>query len=333
MKSLITTIEEMQMYLSFNKSIGFGKLKPHVERTQREKMQSLLGKDLYDELASAYESANNKVDGMPEHMQELMQNIQDAITNIVFLSFLAQGQLVLGDSGFRLAVNENEKTAFQWQIEDFKYQLGLDGFNALDRVLSYLEKNKDSFPNWSISEAYFEQKKYLVDTAVKFNDHYYINDSRMTYLSVRYIMNRIEQHVVKPLYGTKLFNKIKEKFKIGTMSSAEKYLLTNHLEPGITLLTVAKGVIERSLNLLDAGVSVNLYSYYANLKIYDKKLRSLDDKSDMVQQLQDDGNAFLQAGKDYVEQHKDEFPEYEESDLPISIFQIINNEDRKFFGV
>lgn len=332
MDILIKTVEEMQNYLTFNKSIAFERIRPHVVRSQRAKMIPLIGNSLYNELNTAYKNADYKVEVMEEKYHEPMSYIQDALSNIGFLCYIAQLQLVIGENGIRIAVNENNKTAFQWQIEDFKYQLGLDGYNAFDSLLSYLEINKVDFPNWTSSDAFFVQKQYLVDTSVKFNHHYYINDSRITYLSVRYIMNRIENHVVKPLLGTKLFNKLKSNFVESNLSDKEKTLIEDYLEPGITLLTVAKGVIERALNVLDSGVSVNLYSYYANLKIYDKKLRSLDDKGSMVLQLETDGNAFLQAGRNYVEKNIEDFPDFEQSDLPESLFQILNNENRKFFG-
>jgi hypothetical protein len=345
---MFSDISEIKQKVTINGSFKLDKIRPHISRTERSQIVPLLGDAFYDEIAAAYQAALIVLASKPEPEQKkivdagqqyslmpakywpVMEMLQDAIANISFMSSLSQTQLNIGEAGISLSVNENTKTAFQWQIDDLKYQFALDGFNALNELLVYLESSLDKFPIWASSDAYFEQKKYFVESAEVFSDSYQINSNRMSFLTLRYIMKRIELHDVATLISAPLFDHLKEKQKTG-YSSAEKVLMERFIIPGIVLLTVAKGIVERAIEVTDIGVQINLYTYYASLKDARKKGGDKEREA-MIEQLTADGNEFLRAGKDYIDANQDKFPDAVDTESEMS-FRVINKKERKIFGM
>ncbi|MGN2373469.1 DUF6712 family protein [Sphingobacterium spiritivorum] len=346
---LITHLSEVSKYISLNKSFDLARLEPHIDRVERGYIIKLIGKDTFDRFADAYKEAIQAVNALPvgekekaikegkiyQYMPEALQApavyLQDALCNIAFMSCLSQMQTTMGEAGIRLAVNENQKTAFQWQIDDMKYQMASDGYNALNELLLHLEDHAADFPEWKTSDSYYEQKKYFVETPYYFSQFYFINSNRMTYLSLRYIMHRIEQFEVKRIITPPIFEKLKEK-QLSGYNPLEFVLVHNFLMPGIVLLTIAKGIIERTIEVTDLGVQTNLYTYFVNLKESSRRNPPASSRDQMIQQLQEDGNEYLKEARNFLESNPDEFGEIPDSDNP-SAFRINNKAERKIFGM
>ncbi|MGJ1424555.1 DUF6712 family protein [Sphingobacterium spiritivorum] len=346
---LITHLSEVSKYISVNKSFDLARLEPHIDRVERGHIIKLIGNDTFNRFADAYNDAVQQVNDLPagekdkaikegkiyQFMPEALQvpavYLQDALCNIAFMSCLSQMQTTMGEAGIRLAVNENQKTAFQWQIDDMKYQMASDGFNALNDLLLHMEDNAADFPEWKNSESYFEQKKYFVESAELFSNSYFINSSRMTFLTMRYIMQRIEQFDVKRIITPAIYNRLKDHQLTG-YNPIEKILMNNFIMPGIVLLTVAKGIVERAIEVTDLGVQTNLYTYFANLKESSRRNPLASSRDQMIQQLQEDGNEFLKEARNFLESNPEEFGEIPDSDNP-SAFRINNKPERKIFGM
>lgn len=325
----ISTIEEIKKYVSINVTSSFIKIDPHFSRAERKHLVPLVGAVLFNSQVTAYNSALKKVDDMPVVQQGLHLLLQEALSNIGSLNYLAQAQLQMSDNGIRISVNNEMKTAFQWQIEDLKFQLGKDGFDVLEEILLYLEGNTATFPTWKTSDAYYEQKSYFVNTAAEFNKHFHINGSRLTYLMLRYLIGRIEEQDLKPLLGSDFYAELKTAIRNDALTSDQKNLVNNYLAPGVTLLTIAKAITERAVEVTEFGVSVNLYGYYGNMKQKDPAKPA--DRMPMIEQLLKDGSKFLKDGIELVQANPLLFPSYVAATILKSNFTTINTEASGFF--
>lgn len=346
---IISTIEEVKNYISLAGTFKFDRLSPHIDRVLRSYVLKLLGKELLDEIFDTYDAALRTWESKPNHEKillgntgkqytlmeekywELMLYLQDAVCNIAFMNCISQMQTTMSNEGVRLAVNENQKTAFQWQIDDLKYQMATDGYGALNNLLLHLENNIELFPTWQSSDSYFDQKKYFVESADLFNNAYYISNNRMTYLTLRYIMQRIELFDVKRIIGVEVFDKLKVAQKTGYVGK-ERILMESFLIPGIVLLTVAKGIVERAIEVSDIGVQANLYTYYVSLKDSRKKTQFDVERSEMVNQLMADGNEFLQEARKYIDANADDFGVVNDT-VSIVNFRVNNRLERGIFGM
>lgn len=345
---LFSDINEIKQKVSINGTFQIAQLRPQISRTERTQIVPLLGADFYNELAAEYASALELLQGMSEAEQikikesgtqyqlmdekywPIMEILQDAIANITFMNAIDQVQVSIGASGVSISVNDTKKTAFQWQIDNLKYQFASDGFNALNELLVFLEKNLADFPIWATSDAYFEQKKFFVESAEIFSGEYQINANRMTYLTLRYIMKRVEWNDVRPKISQPLFEKLKES-QLSGYSTKEKVLMERFLIPGIVLLTVAKGIVERAIEVTDLGVQINLYTYYVTLKDARKK-GGEKEREEMIEQLTNDGNTYLQEARNYINANQNDFPETVEADVEVS-YRIINKPESGIFGM
>lgn len=327
----IATIEEIKKYVSINVTSTFNKVDPHFSRAERKHLVPLIGSVLFNSQITAYNSALKKVEDMPVVPQGLQVLIQEAVANIGSLNFLAQAQLQMSDNGIRISVNNEMKTAFQWQIEDLKFQLGKDGYDALEEILIYLEANTATFDTWKTSDAYYLQKGFFVNTAAEFDKHFHINGSRLTYLMLRYLIRRVEDQDIRPLLGAAFYNELKTAIKNDAVSADQKTLISEYLAPGVTLLAVAKAITERAVEVTEFGVSVNLYGYYGNMK--QKDPAKLEDRQPMIDQLLKDGAKFIKDGLELVQANPLLYPTFEAPEIQKTNFTTVNTEDSGFFKV
>lgn len=345
---LFSDINEIKQKITLNGTFELSKIRPDISRTERSQIQPLLGNDFYNELTQKYAEAlialESKTEAEKKKIKDsgtqyqlmdvkywpVMEIVQDAIANITFMNGIDQVQVSIGDSGVTISTNDTKKTAFQWQIDNLKYQFASNGFNALNELLLYLEKNLSDFPIWAQSDAYFEQKKFFVETAEVFSENYQINANRMTYLTLRYIMKRVEWNDVRPKISEPLFLKLKEKQLTG-YETKEKILMERFLVPGIVLLTVAKGIVERAIEVTDLGVQINLYTYYVTLKDARKKGGD-DEREKMIKQLTEDGNKYLDEARNYIDANEADFPDAKDVETEMS-YRVINKPESGIFGM
>lgn len=345
---LFSDINEIRQKVTLNDTLKLPEIRPQISRTERSQIQPLLGNEFYNELAEAYAGALVILETKPEAEKKkikdsgtqyllmsekywpVMEIVQDAIANITFMNAIDQVQVSIGASGVSISVNDTKKTAFQWQIDNLKYQFASDGFNALNELLLYLEANLTDFPVWAASEAYFEQKKFFVETAEIFSENYQINANRMTYLTLRYIMKRVEWNDVRTKISEPLFLKLKEK-QLSGYNTKEKILMERFLVPGIVLLTVAKGIVERAIEVTDLGVQINLYTYYVTLKDARKKGGD-SEREKMIEQLTNDGNKYLDEARNYIDANVADFPDVRDVETEMS-YRVINKPESGIFGM
>ena len=143
-------------------------------------------------------------------------------------------------------------------------------------------------------------------------------------------MKRVEWNDVRPKISEPLFLKLKEKQLTG-YETKEKILMERFLVPGIVLLTVAKGIVERAIEVTDLGVQINLYTYYVTLKDARKKGGD-DEREKMIKQLTEDGNKYLDEARNYIDANEADFPDAKDVETVMS-YRVINKPESGIFGM
>lgn len=329
--SLINTIDELKQYVEIASGLKFDSIKPSIRTAERRQLISVLGKEQYDQLLAAYDAATKNVEDMTGSLQTLAEFAQEAIANIALMYAVPRLSVQVSPTGILRNEGPDKKTAYQYQQQDLQESYGRAGFDALESMLEHLEYDKEEYPLWVASSAYLYKKKYFIESGAQFSENYFINQSRLTYLALRPIMKRVEDFQIAAVTGKPIFIILKAGIIIDDLEPEYIGILEDYIRPAVALLTVAKGLIERALDITETGVSISLTGLTQNNQ--QKNPAPSDKIRAAVAQLTADGNEYLSRLSAYLGDNPLLFPDYALSlDVP-GMFNIINRQDRGIFGV
>jgi hypothetical protein len=324
---LIQTITEIQDYVPVNMTSDIDTVSPFLASAENMYLVKLIGSGQFADLQEAYAAAGDNAGAItdPEIKQAVLY-CQKVIANLGYFLAIPVLSLSIGSSGIQINSNENTKQAFQWQVEDLKSSLLDLGFNGIEELLELLESDTDKFAQFAFSTQQAKINKLLIRSACDFSDQYNINNSRYVFQTIAYIMKRVEDQTVQRIFGIDFFQSLKGP----TLTDAQQYLVDNYIKPGIVLLTVAKGIVERVIAFQDGTVGVNFRGRYENIK------ESLSPTGEQIatttDQLICDGNQFLQDGIEHVLANPTDFTTYVAPE-PRRRFKFKNDPRKGLFGL
>jgi len=329
--TIITTINEVKQYVEVARSLKFETIKPSITTVERRFIKKHLSDALYTRLCDAYSVADNKVEDMPEVLIPLATLSQSAVSNIATSLLLSRLSISVSESGVGRLETESLKTAFQYQEVNAKESYKSAGYDALEDILAYLEENKTEFSEWASSPSYIDFSKYFIQSSVQFSELYNIQQSRLTFMAVRYIMKRIEDFMVQDITGKNLFKILKTQLKQDSLTEANKILLDDYICPGVALITIGKGVWERALDISDNGVTVSMRGGSENNEL--RQTAPLNKQQKMADQLITDGSEYLSRLGTFLSENLDDYPDYEAPTVESIYYKINNKIENGVFGV
>jgi hypothetical protein len=253
MKTLITTKEEFRAGVPVNVTSSIELLLPPVAAAERKYLRPLLGRAFCQELLEAYEAGR-----LSDVQKELLELVQIALANLAYASQVTVAQLQIDDAGIRIASDENNKTAFQWQINDLREYLSNTGHAALEEVLSFLDENRAEFPSYVQSEAYKANRTLLLNSARDFSRYYNIGGSRRTFLALVAIIDRLEVLTLEPALSPAFCAALRAEIQTGTVAPATESVL-RLLHPALAHLSMSQAIGELSFNLNGGALELQVY--------------------------------------------------------------------------
>ncbi|RZM11092.1 MAG: hypothetical protein EOO88_47365 [Pedobacter sp.] len=304
---LITTIDEIQESIPVLFTSSIDRVKPFIGSAERNFLLAVLGRDQYQVLVDAYNEADHNADSIAdEEIKEAVKISQRIISNLGYLTGLPVLNVNFSDSGITVTSNAETKQAFKWQVDEVKASIQELGFTAIEELLIYMEEYApDKFPEYLNSTNYLKHQEYLIRSAAEFSENFNIGGSRYIFKTLSYLMKRVEEQIVKKLYSPAFF----ESLKSGDLSGKKLELVTDYIAPGIALLTGAKAVVERVITFKNGVAAVNIDGNYDSEK--NNMSATREQVTLAVDQLNTDGNAFLQGGLQFILDNVSDFPGFE----------------------
>jgi hypothetical protein len=249
---LFKTITEVKKYVSVNAATDLDSLMPDIIDAEEEYIVKYLGQEQYEALVTAYEGDSTNLD-----IQNLVEKVQKPLINLALANYIILNQVQISETGVHIVTDADNKTAWQWQINDLIDYFLKKGFNGLETLLTYLEAKRSTYTIWSGSTAYTDYKKFFINSAYEFQKHYNIKGSRLTYLSLSSIMKRVEDLHIKPAISPELFAELKTAIKTGDALSEDHAALIELINPAIAYLTIGEACGEMAVEFqMDAFVVI-----------------------------------------------------------------------------
>src|SRR5574343_205956 len=175
---LFKTSDEIKRYLPANAAFEFDQIKPFIERqAEPELIIPAISQAQYDLLNTAYNT--NK---LTDSLEKLLDKVRFPLANYAYLKYIPFAQLNISASGIHIEVNDEKKTAFEWQINKLEESCREAADNGTEQLLEFMEANKSDYEAWAESESYTVFKDCFIYTAKEFSKHFNIGKSRRTFL-------------------------------------------------------------------------------------------------------------------------------------------------------
>lgn len=218
--ALVETIQEIKEHCSIvDLNISVDSLKSYLRKAEQY-VKECLGTELYNDIVANYP------DNLTADQLELMPYIQMPLVNIGLWKWINGGQLQVSDKGVQIDHSGDTKTAFQWQIDNWKEDLDSAGFDGLDELLQYLEDNKATFTTWvADTNAFTINKTFFNADSKSFSKVVNIGDSRRTFKALYPYMEMAHDMEIKPTLGDAFYDELKSALLAGTLTSDQLKLV------------------------------------------------------------------------------------------------------------
>ncbi|MDR2086007.1 MAG: hypothetical protein LBP72_02410 [Dysgonamonadaceae bacterium] len=239
-------------YLKVSTACSWNTVKSPLRNAWDLFLVPLIGEEMGETLTEIYHQAE-----MPAADAKLLRLAQRANILLAFWYDYAELNVMIADSGFKRQESEDTRTPYKYQERQLRTGWKTKGFNALDDLLAFLEKNSDDYPEYKNSDNYTESRRYIVQNAAQVNEYYFINHSRLTYLRLQPHFKIIEETILAPR-----MNGLYQLLKIELEKEApeQKWLeLRNALRPVVVYYAVHRLLLETG-DLTDKGL------FFASLK-------------------------------------------------------------------
>lgn len=220
MSLIIKDIAELRKTVKVSANVQFDVVEPFIRSARDLFLLRYLGRELIEVLESGT---------VPDRAMELRNLVQMSLGPLAMWVGASELSVRIGDSGMTVENNKDKfVAASETKITNVTESLERRGFQYLDFVLEYLEKNKDQFPEWTESSYYTIRSGNYIRSAIQFQElgKVDISYSRLTFESLRPLMSNIEEHYITDFIGEELDDTLRLVLDAG-QSDPQKRLIAN----------------------------------------------------------------------------------------------------------
>jgi hypothetical protein len=310
---LVGDVKTFLQYARVHRNFNFASLKPFLDDS---KLHSVLSKDLYDKLLTAYENdtlddPDNKV------LADLLPLCQKYLVYHSLYTSFHQLRNHVSELGVQQTFDNSAATSRPAPVQDAKalrLNYCQEAYRALDEIYLFLEKNQKSnlLVDWVASDSYTYNYELLVRSATVMGRYISIVKSRQTYLAIRPQIRNSELLTLRSDLGHDLYHdllayvKAKEKGNNLSIFPVEYEDLLPICEA-----LVCNDALKRAVALLDVYLEGdNLYLSEYMSTDYTMKTSNERNIEQLSSQLKKDFDSWSTELRNYLQANIDNLPKY-----------------------
>ena len=160
------------------------------------------------------------------------------------------------DAGVRRTSNEKVPAAYRWEYEEAKNYLEERAYSSLEALLSFLDDNRDDYPEWNDDAAVQARMNAIVFKSGKeFSDCYKLHHPHRSFHALIPIVLDIERMYIEPAVTKDLLDTYRQRSSTTVLEDEEKQLLSL-LQSAIAHLTIAAATERLSCQVTPVGFMV-----------------------------------------------------------------------------
>jgi hypothetical protein len=226
--------EEFKQFLPVNVTLSFRSIAPALALCEQKYLLPILGEKLFKTLADHYHAANSD----NPQLSELLALCQFALIRLAFYQEFDILSVSLSDKG--ASDNAGENRLYRYQSEALKANLKNEGFDQLDTILEYCEKNIEKLSDFKESPCYIATANSLIKNTKEFNEIYNINNSRLVFIKMKYYISSVEDIEARHHLGDAFYTEL-----LAADLTQEKYKrITPNIKKFLVYFSIYEGIAE-----------------------------------------------------------------------------------------
>jgi len=318
-----TKAEEFKKFLPVNVTTSFRSLAPSIASCESKYLIPVLGESLFNKIYDYYhaESTDNEV------FDTLISMCQLALIRLAFWSDFDILSVSLSDKG--ASDNTGDGRLYRYQREAIKENLKNQGFDCLDDILKFCENSVEKLPEFKESEYFLNAALSFIKTTKDFNDIYFINNSRLVFIRMKYFITSVEELKLPHHLGEKFCKELLESDVKETKFSR----IIPYIKRYIVFMAIAEGIAE--LHQLPTERGLIFHTQMANR---DSEVQvspvSQKELERIRKEYSQKAERYMNSVIDYLKKHPSDYPTYFEfagDNAPPSKIIRRDNTNKKIF--
>lgn len=218
---IFTDIDHVKSFIggAVNVSVEMSSINPVLTRTAQNHLLPWLGDAQWNNIKANWEAPDAE-------LAALLPYVQTALAMLGFYEYAHIGGIQFTESGIMRVENENHKSAYKYQENEYKKWMLENGYEAIEEMLLFLQENADDYPLWEGSEAAVKNLSLVINYARHFRAAADRNISRYTFEMLRPLIEDLEFFVLVPNIGQDQYDDIKTRIAAeDTFSDKENELI------------------------------------------------------------------------------------------------------------
>jgi hypothetical protein len=334
MTRLIDNLSQVLTAASINVSNSIENWFPYIDEAQETFIKPVLGDVLYDQLQDliALDPAPPDDGTTAENLAELLTILRKPLALYALWLGADEFGVSISSQGIQVIETPTHKTAPQYRVQNLKENWIRRANTSLDLVLKFLDEHKAEYPGFDPQDA-----DLFIRGTLEFNSEVDIRESRRVFVSLKPIIRSVEKKYIRPTLSAELFDELKTAWKSDDDLTTAQLVLLDLIRPALAHLTIARALLEISIDILDWGIFDTAGNTFANVS--SKQASNKDRISIMAEANQRDGESELKALQQYLDEtaSEDVYPAYFHSTryagkaIAETRNEFINKADNSFF--
>ena len=312
----VATISE---YAEVVNAVDFFSLKATLRNVEEQQIIPIIGKTLYTSLNTTYDGAASESTAQTAlsiTQKGLLYRCRLLIGPYLAYFYAPKAELKLSGAGLRREETATSKTAYQYQVKNFREACLEEAEAQSELLLQFLEDNKTDYEEWVNDDAFTEYRSLFIKTGKEFGSMYPAKSPYKNYWAMRSKMQDVEEQHIRSLLGDDLFDDLKTKAKASTPSFSDKEkMLLLYLKKAIANFTVSFSIPLLNVRIDANGLSVVAASARASSDAVSSRANpASDDISHVIRASAAAGKEWIETAKKYLDKNYIDFQKYEYTD-------------------
>lgn len=213
---IIRNIQDAKTVNQTSAATSYEKLSQHFAAAEQKYILPVLGAEMYQKVnqyidnegfiflngdfPKDFKSKEPDVAAEKNHYYaSLIWQLRNAVFHLAYYMGFNMLNAYVSDGGFKRTETDRIKSLFKYQEYSLRRYFRDTGFSAIDLSLEILQENIHIFPEFFDMDN--ELRSQIIPSAKVFDQHYNINNSRLTFLSLKPHMRAVETFDVLPIMG------------------------------------------------------------------------------------------------------------------------------------
>lgn len=303
---IFRTDEDLKKYVggAVNKDLPLSVLTAAYRDARRQHIDRYLGAAFLNELEGAVAGAN-----ITDVQQRAVDWIGPALAMLTLYEYSFVASVQMGGEGLVTIEGERAKSAYKYQVKDYRDATLASGLTALDICLENLEAHAADYPTWSLGKGARYHRAVLIRTAAEFRDIHNQATDRRAYEAMRPLLKDLHLFVAESVMGSSMVNILLESQTNDNATEAEANLI-RHLQRALAAFTVHEALRRNLVNL--KGGRVVQYEALEPQSTEREGTPSSASISTASWQNSEFAERYLGYVRDYLRANAAHFPEYVE---------------------